>query len=55
MDLTLRLKVGSDLTLDHDALTIVRKFEVLGYLPYPHGSDCFDWLKSKMMSLIVTG
>jgi hypothetical protein len=55
MDLTLRLKVGSDLTLDHDALTIVRKFEVLGYLPYTHGGDCFDWLSSQVMALIVAG
>ena len=55
MDLTLRLRTGSDLTLDRENLTIVRKFEVLGTLPYLHGGDCFDWLSSQVMALIVGG
>ena len=55
MDLTLRLKTGSDLTLDRENLTIVRKFEVVGTLPYLHGGDAFDWVSSQVMALIVGG
>lgn len=53
MDLTLRLKTGSDLTLDRESLTIVRKFELLGTLPYSHGGDAFDWVASQVMALIM--
>ncbi len=55
MTLTLRLAVGSDLTLDRENLTIVRKFHVDGRLPYTQGGDCFDYLSSAVMGLIVTG
>jgi hypothetical protein len=53
MTLTLQLAVGSDLTLDRENLTIVRKFHVRGTLPYTAGGDCFDYLSSNVMGLIV--
>jgi hypothetical protein len=33
----------------------VRKFEVVGTLPYIHGGDAFDWVSSQVMALIVGG
>jgi len=52
MDLTLRETTGSDLTLDRESLTIVRKFQVIGTLPYQHTGDAFDYVASQVMSLI---
>jgi hypothetical protein len=52
MALTLRLQRGSDLTLDHERLTIVRKFEVIGTLPYTSGGDAFDFISSLVMAEI---
>ena len=54
MALTLELIVGSDLTLDRETLTIVRKFRVKGTLPYSGDSDCFDYVSSYVMNLIKT-
>ena len=53
MALTLELIIGSDLTLDREALTIVRKFRVKGTLPYSAGGDCFDTVSSLVMGLVV--
>lgn len=55
MALTLELITGSDLTLDRDNLTIVRKFRVKGTLPYTLGGDAFDYVSSQVMGLIVMG
>ncbi|MHC4335961.1 MAG: hypothetical protein ACYSUV_19760 [Planctomycetota bacterium] len=55
MALTLELIVGSDLTLNRDNLTIVRKFRVKGTLPYTTGGDCFDTVASQVMYEIQTG
>jgi hypothetical protein len=55
MALTLKLIVGSDQTLDRDKLTIVRKFQVRGTLPYTGGGDAFDYVSSSVMGLIVAG
>ena len=44
---------GSDLTLDRDNLTIVRKFRVKGTLPYA-GGDCFDVVASLVMGKVQT-
>ncbi len=52
MALTLELIVGSDLTLDRDTLTILRKFRVKGTLPYSGGGDAFDVVSSLVMGLI---
>ncbi len=52
MALTLELAVGSDLTLDRTALTIVRKFRVKGALPYAGGGDAFDVVSSQVMGVI---
>lgn len=52
MPLTLELVVGSDLTLDRDSLTIIRKFRVKGTLPYSGGGDAFDVVSSLVMGLI---
>jgi len=49
----LELVVGSDLTLDRDSLTIVRKFRVKGTLPYS-GGDAFDVVASLVMGLVQT-
>jgi len=54
MALTLEFIVGSDLTLDRDNLTIVRKFRVKGTLPYTGGGDAFDTVSSDVMGLIQT-
>jgi len=54
MAVTLELVTGSDLTLDHDQLRIVRRFRVLGTLPYTLGGDAFDTIASLVMSLIRT-
>lgn len=54
MPLSLELVTGSDLTLDRDNMTIVRKFRVKGTLPYTMGGDCFDTVSSQVMGLIVT-
>ena len=51
MALTLELITGSDLTLDRDSLTIVRKFRVKGTLPFA-GGDAFDVVSSLVMGLI---
>ena len=51
MTLTLESITGSDVTLDRDNLTIVRKFRVKGTLPYC-GGDCFDVVSSLVMGLI---
>jgi hypothetical protein len=51
--LRLRETTGSDLTLDRDNLVIVRKFEVIGDLPYTKGGDAFDWVSSQVMGLIT--
>ena len=53
MTLTLELVTGSDLTLDREALTIVRKFRVRGILPYTGGGDAFDYVSSQVMGLIT--
>lgn len=52
MTFTLRHKLGSDLTLDRESLTIVRKMEVIGKLPYSLGGDAFDYVSSAVMALI---
>lgn len=52
MSLTLELITGSDLTLDRESLTIVRKFRVKGTLPYVGGGDCFDTVSSLVMGLV---
>jgi hypothetical protein len=51
--LTLKHIVGSDITLDRENLTIVRKFRVKGTLPYTGGGDCFDVVSSQVMGLIT--
>lgn len=53
MALTLELVTGSDLTLDRDSLTIVRKFRVKGELPFTGGGDAFDFVSSQVMGLVV--
>ena len=53
MPLTLELIVGSDLTLDRETLTIVRKFRVKGTLPYSGGGDAFDVVSSLVMGLVI--
>jgi len=52
MSFTLRHKVGSDLTLDRESLTIVRKMEVIGKLPFTGGGDAFDYVSSAVMALV---
>jgi len=52
MGLTLDLITGSDLMLDRDALTVVRKFWVKGTLPYAYGGDCFDYVASWVMGQV---
>ena len=54
MALTLEPLTGSDLTLDPDSLTEVRKFRVKGTLPYSGGGDCFDVVASLVMGLVQT-
>ena len=54
MALTLELIVGSDLTLDRDALMIVRKFRVKGVLPETFVGDCFDHVANQVMGLVAT-
>lgn len=49
----LELMVGSELTLDRETLSIVRKFRVLGTLPV--SSDAFDAVASYVMYAIQTG
>jgi len=53
MTFTIRLQRGSDLTLDHERLTIVRKLDVIGALPYSYGGDAFDYVASQVMSTIM--
>ena len=53
MALTLEAIIGSDLTLDRDRLTIVRKFRVKGALPYS-GGDAFHAVASMVMGLVQT-
>jgi hypothetical protein len=50
----LELVVGSDLTIDRDNLTIVRKFRVKGTLS-GIASDAFDTVASSVMGSIVAG
>lgn len=52
MAFTLELITGSDLTLDRESMTIVRKFRVRGALPYTGGGDAFDVVSSFVMSVI---
>lgn len=54
MALTLELVTGSDLTLNRDALTIVRKFRVRGTLPYTGVGDAFDAVATQVMDLVNT-
>lgn len=54
MALTLEPIIGSDLTLDNAALTIVRKFRVKGTLPYTAGGDAFDVVSNLVMELVQT-
>ena len=54
MALTLELITGSDLTLDRDNLTVVRKFRVKGSLPYSGSTDAFDYVASELMGLITS-
>ena len=54
MAFTLKQIVGSDQTLDRDKLTIVRKFQVRGTLPYTGGTDAFDYVASEVMGLIMS-
>lgn len=54
MTITLRKALGSDKTLDRDALTIVRKFEVIGLLPFTGGGDAFDSISSQVMATVVS-
>lgn len=54
MALSLEPLTGSDLTLDRDNLTTVRKFRVRGTLPYSGGGDAFDTVSSLVMGLIKT-
>jgi len=49
----LELMVGSDLTLDRESLSIVRKFRVLGTLPVTR--DAFDIVASYVMAAIQAG
>jgi hypothetical protein len=49
----LELLTGSDLTLDRETLSIVRKFRIRGTLPVV--SDAFDVVSSWAMSQIVNG
>lgn len=53
MALELEAIIGSDLTLDRESLTIVRKFRVKGALPYS-GGDAFDVVASLVMGLVQT-
>ena len=52
--MTFRLEesTGADLSLDRDNLTIVRKFRVLGTLPYSSSTDAFDAVASVVIGLI---
>ena len=52
MTLTLELITGSDLTLDRDSLTIVRKMRVKGDLPFV-GGDAFDTVASMVMGVVT--
>lgn len=52
MAFSCELITGSDLTLSKDGLTIVRKFRVLGTLPYTYGGDAFDYVSSQVMGFI---
>jgi hypothetical protein len=53
MGFTLRLKTGSDMTItDADCVT-VRKFEMLGTLPYTGGGDAFDYVASAANALVM--
>lgn len=54
MSFTLRLATGSDLTLDRESMTIIRKFNVVGKLPYSFGGDAFDYVSSAVMAQIVS-
>jgi len=54
MALSLEPLTGSDLTLDRDNLTIVRKFRVRGTLPYAGGGDAFDSVSTLVMGLVKT-
>jgi len=49
----LELISGSDLTLDRESLSIVRKFRVLGTLPVTR--DAFDTVASYVMAAIQVG
>ncbi len=53
MALALELITGSDLTLDRESLTVVRKFRVKGTLPFTGTGDAFDAMASAVMGLIV--
>ena len=52
MALTLEDITGSDLTLDRESLTIIRKFRVKGTLPYTAGGDCFDYVSTSVMDAV---
>ncbi len=51
MALILELITGSDLTIEPDSMTIVRKFRVRGTLPFA-GGDAFDVVASMVMGVI---
>ena len=54
MAFKIRLQRGSDLTIDHERLTIVRKMDVIGDLPYGFGGDAFDYVSSQVMGVIMS-
>lgn len=52
MAFTLKETTGADANLDRDALTVTRKFSVLGKFPYSGSLDAFDYVSSEVMGLI---
>lgn len=54
MAFTFRDAGGSDASLDRDSLSVVRKYEVMGTLPYTGGGDAFDVVSSAVMGYVVT-
>jgi len=53
MSFTLRLKTGSDMTITDSDCVTVRKFEMLGTLPYTGGGDAFDYVASAANTLVM--
>ena len=53
MTFTLQETTGSDMTITGDDCVTVRKFRMLGTLPYTGGVDAFDYVASAANSLVL--